>query len=57
MTYISYKNHKGGTNNLCVATDSETGIFATSTKSKEKAIVNLDIKLSKIKKQKRKNEV
>ena len=47
MTYITTANYKGGVNNLYIATDSKTGIFATSIKSKEKAIVNLDRKLSK----------
>lgn len=48
MTYITITNYKGGVNNLFIATDSETGVYSTSTKSKEKAIVNLDIKLSKL---------
>lgn len=47
MTYITMANYKGGVNNLFVATDDKTGISATSTKSVEKAIVNLDRKLSK----------
>lgn len=49
MTYIRTANYKGGINNLYIATDDKTGISATSTKSKEKAIVNLDIKLSRLK--------
>ena len=48
MTIISTANYKGGVNNLYIATDSETGVSATSIKSKERAIVNLDIKLSKL---------
>ena len=47
MTYIHYENYKGGINNLCVATDSDTGLTATSTKSKERAIVLLDSKITK----------
>lgn len=48
MYYISLGNYKGGINNLYIATDYETGIFATSIKSKSKAIYNLDRKLSKL---------
>ena len=46
MTYITYRNYKGGINNLIVATDSKTGLAATSTKSKEDAIVRLDRKIT-----------
>lgn len=46
MTYITYRNYKGGVNNFVVATDSETGLTATSTKSKEAAIVRLDHKIT-----------
>lgn len=46
MTYITYRNYKGGIDNLIVATDSETGLTATSTKSKEAAIVRLDHKIT-----------
>lgn len=48
MTYITIANYNGGVNNLFIATDSETGIYSTSIKSKEKTIVNLDIKLSRL---------
>ncbi len=47
MTYITYRNYKGGINNLIIATDSKTGLTATSTKSKEAAIVRLDRKITK----------
>lgn len=46
MTYIHYQNYKGGVNNLCVARDSETGLVATSIKGKERAILNLDHKIT-----------
>lgn len=46
MTYIDYENYKGGVNNLCVARDSETGLVSTSTVSKERAILNLDHKIT-----------
>ncbi|MDE7245549.1 MAG: hypothetical protein K2O18_16470 [Oscillospiraceae bacterium] len=46
MTYIHYRNYKGGVNNLCIARDSETGLVATSTKGKERAILNLDHKIT-----------
>ena len=46
MIYITYCNYKGGINNLIVATDSKTGLTATSTKSKEAAIVRLDRKIA-----------
>lgn len=46
MTYIHYENYKGGVNNLCVACDSETGLIATSVKGKERAILNLDHKIT-----------
>lgn len=52
MTYITTANYKGGINNLYIATDDKTGISASSTKSKEKAIVNLHRKLSKLKQNK-----
>lgn len=48
MTYISIKNTNGGVNNLYVATDSETGVSATSKISKEVAVYNLDRKLCKL---------
>lgn len=41
MYAITYENYKGGINNLIVAIDDETGITATSTKSKEQVIKNL----------------
>lgn len=47
MIYISYENYRGGINNLCVVTDSDTGLTVTSTKSKEKAIELLDHKITK----------
>lgn len=46
MIYITYRNYRGGVNNLIVATDSKTGLTATSTKSKEAAIVRLDHKIT-----------
>ena len=47
MYAINYKNYKGGINNLIIAIDDETGITATSTKSKEQAIKNLKRQLLK----------
>ncbi len=41
MILVSYESHKGGVNNVAVATDTKTGAFATSTKGKERAIQNL----------------
>ena len=52
MIYITYCNYKGGINNLIVATDSETGLTATSIKSKEAAIVRLDQKITHTRKRK-----
>ncbi len=49
MHTISYENYKGGVNNLIIVTDDETGITATSTKSKEQAIKNLKRQLRKFK--------
>ena len=46
MVYITFRNYKGGINNLIIASDSETGLTATSTKSKEAAIVRLDHKIT-----------
>lgn len=46
MIFIRYRNYKGGVNNLCVAVDSETGLIATSTKGKERAIALLDHKIT-----------
>ncbi len=45
MTYISYESYRGGVNNLCVATDSKTGMVATSTRGKEQATRNLRRKM------------
>ena len=45
MTYIHYINYRGGVNNLCVAIDSKTGVAATSTKGKERAVYNLRRKM------------
>ena len=56
MTYIHYENYRGGVNNLCVATDSETGLVATSTKGKERAVLNLDHKTTLYRKEKQANE-
>lgn len=52
MIYITFSNYKGGINNLIIAVDSETGLTATSTKSKEAAIVRLNRKI----KQRRKTQ-
>ena len=46
MTYIHWQTYKGGVNNLCVARDSKTGTVATSIKGKERAILNLDHKIT-----------
>lgn len=48
MIYIDYYNDKDGVKNICVATDSRTWIFATSTKGKEQAIKNLRRKMRRI---------
>lgn len=56
MTYIHYENYKGGVNNLCVARDSETGLVATSTRGKERAILNLDHKITLHRKEKQAHE-
>lgn len=47
MILASYESHKGGVNNIAVATDTKTGAFATSTKGKERAIQNLRRQLKK----------
>ncbi len=47
MLYISYQNYKGGVNNLCVAYDINSGLTATSTHGKYKAIENLNRKIDK----------
>jgi hypothetical protein len=47
MLYIYYESYKGGTNNLCVARDSDTGLTATSIKGKYKATELLDHKITK----------
>ena len=44
--YITYKNHKGGTNNLCVVFD-VMGNYATSLKGKDQAINNYKKKVRK----------
>ena len=56
MIFIRYKNYKGGVNNLCVVTDSETGLIATSTKGKERAIALLDHKITLHRKEKQAHE-
>ena len=45
MIYTHYINYRGGVNNLCVAIDSKTGVAATSTKGKERAVQNLRRKM------------
>lgn len=47
MILVSYESHKGGVNNIAVATDTKTGAFATSTKGKERAIQNLRRRIKK----------
>ena len=49
--FITYKNYKGGINNLCVVFDTMGG-YATSLKGEAQAIKNYLKKISKIKKEK-----
>lgn len=37
MIFLHYESHRGGTNNLAVATDPKTGEISTSLVSKEHA--------------------
>lgn len=45
MFFYGYCSHNGGTNNVSVATDGATGIFATSVKGWPAAERNLKRKL------------
>ena len=44
--FITYKNYKGGINNLCVVSDA-MGNYATSLKGKDQAIKNYKKKVRK----------
>lgn len=47
---IRHENYKGGINNLIIAQEYDTGLFATSKISVEQAIKNLKSKKSRLKK-------
>lgn len=49
MICITYESYNGGTNNVAVAIDWETGISATSTKGADAARRNLLHKIKKYK--------
>ncbi len=51
MTLIHYENHRGGVNNLVVATDWATGEFSTSLISKEHAAIALKRKMARLRRQ------
>lgn len=46
---IRYKNYKGGINNLIIAQEYDTGLFATSKINVEQAIKNQKKKIKKMK--------